>query len=75
METWRHRLGNMERMLTWRHGDMVTWTWTWRQNQKENGSKAIFLNPVTVCLPWKQKFDIFLFVDEETNSSYPFAKD
>jgi hypothetical protein len=59
-------------METWRHGDMDMDTET---KSNGNGSKAIFLNPFTVCSPCKRKFDIFSFVDEETNSSYPFAKD
>ncbi len=36
-------------------------------------SKAGFLYPFTVCSSCKQKFVVCLFVDRETNGSYPFA--
>jgi hypothetical protein len=41
------------------------------KNQSEN---AIFLNPFTVCSSCKVKFVACLFVDKETNGSYPFKK-
>jgi hypothetical protein len=35
--------------------------------------QAIFLNPLTVCSSYKQKFVVCPFVDKETNVIYPFA--
>jgi hypothetical protein len=55
-----HGCGNME---TWRH-------------QTEKGkikAQVIFLNTFTVCSSRKKKFVACVFVDKETNGSYPFA--
>ncbi len=43
----------------------------YEKNQTEN---AIFLNPFSVCSSCKLKFVACLFVDKETNESYPFPK-
>ncbi len=69
METWKHR--DME---AWRHGDMETWTWT-HQTEMENGSPGDFLNPFSFRSSCKRKIVVCLFVDEETNRSYPFANE
>ncbi len=51
--------------------------WTWRHGIKKKHqkteAKGIFLNPFTVCSSCKRKFVICLFVDKETNGSYPFV--
>ncbi len=78
METWKH--GDME---AWRrrHGNTDTWDMETRRyrdveiksNQsikRKTEAQAIFHS---LCLSCKQKFVICLFVDEETNGSYPFA--
>jgi hypothetical protein len=55
-------------METWRHVDMKA------ANEKgKTEARAIFLCPFTVCSSSKRKFVVCLFVDEETNGSYPFA--
>ncbi len=36
-------------------------------------TQAIFFHPFTVCSSCKRKFIVYLFVDEETNGSCPFA--
>ncbi len=36
-------------------------------------AQVIFLNPFTVCSSCKRKFVVCLYVNEETNGSYPFA--
>ncbi len=41
--------------------------------KRKTEAPAIFINPFTVCTPCKRKFVVCLFVDEETNGSYPFA--
>jgi hypothetical protein len=35
-------------------------------------AQSIFLNPFTVCSSCRWKFFVCLFVDKETNGSYPF---
>jgi hypothetical protein len=44
-----------------------------KQKTKKRPPQAIFLNPFTICSSCKCKFVVCLFVDEETNGSYPFA--
>jgi hypothetical protein len=41
--------------------------------KRKTKSQAIFLNLLTVCSSYKQKFVIFPFVFKETNGSYSFA--
>jgi hypothetical protein len=41
--------------------------------EQKKEALAIFLNPLTVCSPCKQKFVVSLFVEKDTNGSYPFA--
>ncbi len=36
-------------------------------------AQTVFLNTFTICSLCKQKFVVCLFVDKETNGSYPFA--
>jgi hypothetical protein len=84
LETWRHEQGDLE-TWTWRLGDMEIADMeieTWRHGHgnmdiekwdHHTETSAIFLNSFTVCSPCKPKSVICLFVDEETNGSYPFA--
>jgi hypothetical protein len=65
METEKKRHGNMEK---WRYGDMKT-----SNRKRKMKAQSDFLNPFTVCSSCKQKFVVCPFVDEETNTSYPFA--
>jgi hypothetical protein len=37
--------------------------------------QVIFLSPFTICSSCKRKYVVCLFVDEETNGSYPFANE
>ncbi len=64
--------------------DMVTCSRTRKHRRghgnmdKENGKRkteaqAIFRNPFTVFSSCEQKLIVCLFVEEETNGSYPFA--
>jgi hypothetical protein len=46
------------------HGDI---------KRKTQNAQAIFLNPFNVCSSNKCNFVVCLFVEEETNGSYPFA--
>jgi hypothetical protein len=64
--------GDMDKE-TWRHGDMETWTWR-HQTENGNGSPGDFPKSIyhlhivqtVVC-------HLSIFVDEETNGSYPSA--
>jgi hypothetical protein len=41
--------------------------------KRKTEAQPIFLIPFTVCSSCKRKFVVSLFVDEDTNRSYPFA--
>jgi hypothetical protein len=74
MESWRH--GGMG---AWRHGGMEAWRHggmeAWRHGDIKQKTEAleIFLYAFTICSLCEQKFVVCLFVNEETNGSYPFA--
>jgi hypothetical protein len=72
METWKYEDMDME---IWRHGhgDMETWTLRHGDVARKSEAQKILLNPFTDCSSFKQKLVVRLFVDEETNGSYPFA--
>ncbi len=78
MKTWtrRHGHGDMDmetRTWTWKHGHGNRETWRHQTEKGKRKPRRFSLICVTICSPCKRKFVVCLFVNEETNASYPFA--